>query len=64
MMPPTMALNSRTFNPAQPANTFRSQWKHPGDVFTILLIIGGDVVARALAQLTGSPFTPVAFSFG
>ena len=32
--------------------------------FTILLLLGGDVVARALAQLAGGKLTPVAFSFG
>lgn len=33
----------------------------------ILLLIGGDVVQKAVAQLTGGPnssFTPVVFSFG
>lgn len=40
------------------------QWSAPSDVFTVLLILGGDVVARALAQLVGSRITPVAFSFG
>ncbi|EXJ85220.1 hypothetical protein A1O3_05895 [Capronia epimyces CBS 606.96] len=54
----------RSFDPGAPSDAFRSQWKHPGDIFTLLLIIGGDVVARALAQLAGSPITPVAFSFG
>ncbi|KAK0215586.1 hypothetical protein IW262DRAFT_1401104 [Armillaria fumosa] len=34
------------------------------DTLSILLIIGGDVVLKALAQLTGRPFTPIAFSFG
>merc|ERR1712093_866825 len=40
------------------------QWENPSDVFSVLLILGGDVVERALAQLAGSPVTPVAFSFG
>ncbi|EDU42064.1 hypothetical protein PtrSN002B_003841 [Pyrenophora tritici-repentis] len=43
---------------------FSAQWKNPSDVFSVLLILGGDVVARALAQLAGSGITPVAFSFG
>lgn len=63
-MPPVTEVIRRTFNPEGPSEAFRSQWKQPGDVFTILLILGGDVVARALAQLAGSPITPVAFSFG
>ena len=39
----------------------------PGDIFTLLMIIGGDVVQVAIAQVSGGPvtiFTPVVFSFG
>ncbi|KAN0069078.1 hypothetical protein V8E54_012707 [Elaphomyces granulatus] len=46
------------------SNEFSDQWIHPGDVFSVLLILGGDVISRALAQLTGGFLTPVAFSFG
>ncbi|KAK1959893.1 hypothetical protein LY78DRAFT_662894 [Colletotrichum sublineola] len=53
-----------TFNPSAPLGQFRAQWATPGDVFSVLLILGGDVVGRALAQLAGSGFTPVSFSFG
>lgn len=55
----------------------RAQWKNPGDIFSLLLLIGGDIVQKALAQLVGVrvscsyqkskfniPLTPVAFSFG
>ena len=44
----------------------KSQWKHPTGVFPDLLIVGADVVQRAIAQLAGGPFriAPVAFSFG
>ncbi|KAI0308260.1 hypothetical protein B0F90DRAFT_1665105 [Multifurca ochricompacta] len=45
----------------------KSQWQNPGDILSILMLVGGDIVQRAVAQLTGSgPFfvTPVAFSFG
>ena len=41
-----------------------SQWTNPSDVSTILMIIGADVVQKALAQTAGSLFTPVCFSFG
>lgn len=42
-----------------------TQWLNPSDVSTILMVIGGDVVQKALAQGTGYPyFTPVCFSFG
>lgn len=41
-----------------------AQWKNPGDILSILLLLGPDVVQRAIAQLTGRAITPVAFSFG
>jgi len=51
----------------------RAQWQRPGDILSLLLLVGGDVVQKALAQLvsvTFRPFgaslniyvTPVAFS--
>ena len=42
----------------------KSQFSNPSDVTTVLMIIGGDVVQKALAQSTGTLFTPVCFSFG
>ena len=45
----------------------QAQWSNPSDIFTILLIVGGDIVQKAIAQLTAGPiphFTPVSFSFG
>jgi hypothetical protein len=41
-----------------------SQWRGPQDVLSILLILGPDIIQRALAQLAGSHITPVVFSFG
>jgi len=70
---PTRAVVLRT---AQAASTFpllprdavshtlRATWQNPTDTLSILLIIGGDIVLQALAQLSGRTFTPVAFSFG
>ncbi|KAJ7249502.1 hypothetical protein B0H12DRAFT_694177 [Mycena haematopus] len=46
------------------ASGVRGTWRSPSDTGTILLIIGGDVIARALAQLAGPRIVPVAFSFG
>ena len=43
---------------------FALQWSVPSDVFSVLLLLGPEVIGKALAQLTGSWFTPVAFSFG
>lgn len=47
-----------------PQDAFREQFTRPGDVMSVLLLLGGDVIQRALAQLAGGPITPVAFSFG
>ncbi|KAK4452654.1 hypothetical protein QBC34DRAFT_435503 [Podospora aff. communis PSN243] len=44
-----------------------AQWQNPSDVTTVLMIIGAEVVQKALAQCTGSAstyYTPVCFSFG
>ncbi|KAH8647714.1 hypothetical protein BX600DRAFT_389558 [Xylariales sp. PMI_506] len=52
------------------------QWSNPGDILSLLLLIGGDIVQKAVAQLVGYqirlpskrnirlPLTPIAFSFG
>ena len=64
-MPPVLLeAVRRSFKPGVTSDEFWLQWKNPGDVFSVLLILGGDVVSRALAQLTGTSITPVAFSFG
>ncbi|KAK1753278.1 hypothetical protein QBC47DRAFT_431729 [Echria macrotheca] len=42
----------------------RDQIMHPVDIFSVLLLLGGDVVGTALAQLAGRGLAPVAFSFG
>ena len=63
-MPPVFAdFVRRNFDAGDPSRELWGQWKNPGDVFSVLLILGGDVVGRALAQVSGSPLTPVAFSF-
>jgi len=55
----------RPFDASVPSALFREEWKSPSNyAFTILLLLGGDVVACALAQLAGGKLTPVAFSFG
>lgn len=50
-----------------PGGLFRAQLTNPKEMMSILLLIGGDVIQRAMAQLTGPKgrwFTPVIFSFG
>jgi len=59
-----------------PVPGLRSQWSNPGDILSLLLLIGGDIVQKALAQFVGVTVklpgkrgpavlvTPVAFSFG
>ena len=49
----------------QPAPTeFRSQFTHPGNIFSILLLLGPEIMAQAIAQLAGGLLCPVTFSFG
>lgn len=42
----------------------KGQWRNPSDILSLLLLLGPDVIQRALAQLAGRRVTPVAFSFG
>jgi len=60
----TSIAPSSTATDPSPADTLREQFVRPGDVMSVLLILGGDVIQRALAQLSGETITPVAFSFG
>lgn len=46
------------------AELFKTQFKNPSDLLAVLLIIGGDIIQKAIAQLAGETVTPVAFSFG
>ncbi|KAL0580019.1 hypothetical protein V5O48_002022 [Marasmius crinis-equi] len=56
---------THVLSPREPVSrTLQSTWQNPSDTLSILLIIGGDIVLQALAQLTGRSITPVAFSFG
>ncbi|KAI1099940.1 hypothetical protein F4804DRAFT_65179 [Jackrogersella minutella] len=52
------------FDSSNTAGVLRAQWTNPSDTFSVLLLLGGDVIGRALAQLTGSGLAPVTFSFG
>jgi len=56
---PTVTSNDHTTS-----TIFKTYLLNPSDFTTVLLIIGGDIVRKALAQLSGSGFAPVAFSFG
>ena len=50
---------------------FRKQFSNPADILSILLLIGGDIVQKAISQLVGYSLplhgigvVPAAFSFG
>jgi hypothetical protein len=45
-------------------NQLSAQWSNPSDVLSLLLLIGGDIVQKALANTAGDPLTPICFSFG
>ncbi|KAG0130677.1 hypothetical protein HOY82DRAFT_366228 [Tuber indicum] len=68
-IPPTAQMSQNSSSDKSPGDypleAFRSQWTQPNDIMSLLLILGGDVIQRALAQLAGGGLiTPVAFSFG
>lgn len=48
----------------RPEDQLRKQWQNPSDILSVLLIIGGNIIHKALAQLSGGYIVPVAFSFG
>ena len=43
---------------------FLAQVRNPSEIFSVLLIIGGDIIQKAVVQMTGRKVTLVAFSFG
>lgn len=51
-------------DPSTTADYFAAQWVNPGDIFSVLLILGPEIVEQAVAQLAGRSINPVAFSFG
>jgi len=57
----------KSSKPSSPTMTTVSQlpaqWSNPGDFLSLLLIIGGDVVQKALAQSTAGRVPLVCFSF-
>lgn len=61
------ADESSTTSSESAAKLLRQQLISPAEVLSVLLIIGGDIVQKACAQLSagenGIPITPVAFSF-
>lgn len=65
--PPTTDFLNANSSTAHFLPAMREQWRNPSDILSILMIVGGDIVQRAVAQLAGSgpgTFAPVAFSFG
>jgi len=60
-------LHSRAINTTSPETVMDYlyvHWHDPGDILSLLLILGPEVVQNADAQLTGRVVTPIAFSFG
>lgn len=51
-------------SPTSVAGYLTAQWRNPGDILSVLLLVGPDVIRHAIAQLSGRSITPVAFSFG
>lgn len=59
-----MRQHARAVAGSTTASDMASQWANPSDITAVAMVIGGDVVQKALAQTTGCWFTPVCFSFG
>ena len=59
-----VGLSANQGNSGNSAAELSRQWTNPSDVLSVLLIIGGDIVQKAIAQTAGGVFTPVCFSFG
>jgi hypothetical protein len=59
-----LPIKVRGENATCPSTSSPNRWAQPTDVFSVLLILGGDIVNKALAQLAGGVITPVTFSFG
>ncbi|KAL6713621.1 hypothetical protein ACLMJK_009086 [Lecanora helva] len=58
-------LLPRTLDDPNLDGQIHSQWKGPSDILSLLLLVGSDVIQRAIAQQAGSKLpTPVVFSFG
>jgi hypothetical protein len=59
--------SAKSSNSSQVGNTaaqFANQWRSPSDILSVLLLLGPDIIMRALAQLCGETITPVVFSYG
>jgi hypothetical protein len=56
--------NTSASNATTVSDYLAAQWRNPADILSVLLLVGPDVVERAIAQLAGRAITPVAFSFG
>ena len=51
-------------NSTTAASQIAAQWANPSDIFSLLLLVGGDVIQKSLAQFHAYRVRPVAFSFG
>jgi hypothetical protein len=58
------ARNINTMNPQTIQDYLYLQWHNPGDILSVLLILGPDIVKLAICELAGRTIAPVAFSFG
>jgi hypothetical protein len=62
---PGATIGNSTTTLSTPSNWLVQQYNNPSEVLSVLLLIGGDIVQKAIAQLVGRwTVTPAAFSFG
>lgn len=50
--------------PTTVSGFLETQWRNPSDILSVLMLLGPDIVQKAIAQVSGRAIAPVAFSFG
>ena len=63
-MPSLFGVQSENATASGVSDLLLSQWRNPSDILSVLMILGPEIVQRAVAQLAGRRVTPAAFSFG
>jgi len=59
-----VAREANLSDSASVSSYLSAQWHNPSDILSVLLLLGPDIIQRAVGQLAGRFVTPIAFSFG
>lgn len=58
------AAAAATDEPTTVSGFLETQWRNPSDILPVLMLLGPDIVQKAIAQVSRRTIAPVAFSFG